>query len=253
KTKDFFTKNNIKNFLDLFENQQVINIKSMINKSCETRKHISEEWYSPRAKKWYYINMKADEFSNNLLVWLDDITLRKNLDERLGKVRNFSTQMMLSIDEQVKSTDSYDRLAQFVLDQGYKGIFITNKENNGNLKGFVYKSLNGKMNKSKEILIPKDSDAPIWKSRHKLGIVTDTINNYNDSEVFYQNNRFDPGVLDFFDFKIGNFVNYHEEDISVITFNKYTEVTQHDLTIMEGIVNSAFTINYLVNIINNCK
>ena len=71
--------------------------------------------------------------------------------------------------------------------------------------------------------------------------------------MFYQNNRFDHGVLDFLDFKVGNFVNYHEEDISVITFNKYTEVTQHDLTIMEGIVNSAFTINYLVNIINNCK
>ena len=253
KTKDFFTKNNIKNFLDLFENQQVINIKSMINKSCETRNHISDEWYSPRAEKWYSINMKADEFSDNLLVWLDDITLRKKLDERLGKVRNFSTQMMLSIDEQLKSTDSYDRLAQFVLDLGYKGIFITSKEKDGNLKGFVYKALNGRINKSNEIIIPKDSEAPIWKSRRNLGIVTDTIKSYSDSEVFYQNNRFDPGVIDFLDFKVGNFVNYHEEDISVITFNKHSEVTQYDLTIMEGIVNTAFTINYLVNIINNCK
>ena len=197
--------------------------------------------------------MKADEFSDNVLVWLDDISLRKKLDERLTKVRNFSTQMMLSIDEQLKASDSYDRLAQFVLDQGYKGVFITTKEKEGNLKGFVYKSESGQTSKSNEIVIPKDSEAPIWKSRRSLGIVTDALRNYDNSEVFYQNNRFDPHVLDFLNFKVENFVNYHEEDISVITFNKHTEVTQHDLTLMEGIVNSAFTINYLVNIIKNCN
>ena len=253
KTKDFFTKNNVNNFQDLFENQQVKIIKNLINKSCTTNLHTSEEWYSPGIEKWYSINMKADEFSNNVLVWLDDISLRKKLDERLNKVRNFSTQMMLSIDEQLKTSDSYDRLAQFVLDQGYKGIFITNKEENGNLKGFVYKILDGQISKSNEIIISKDSEAPIWKSRHSLGIVTDNIKIHNDLEVFYQNNRFDLSVLEFLDFKIENFINYHEEDISVITFNKHSEITQHDLILMEGIVNSAFTINYLVNIIKNCR
>ncbi|MBU8893591.1 MAG: hypothetical protein KOO66_12505 [Bacteroidales bacterium] len=253
KTKDIFSKNNIKNFQDIFENQQVKIIKSLIKESCITNEHTSEEWYSPRVKKWYSINMKADNYSDNILVWLDDISLRKKLDERLNKVRNFSTQMMLSIDEQLKLTDSYDRLAQFVLEQGYKGVFITNKEKNGNLKGFVYKLMNGKIIKSNDIIIPKDSEAPIWKSRRSLGIVTDNIKKYSDPEVFYQNNRFDPRVLEFFDFKAENFINYHEEDISVITFNKHSEITQQDLTLMEGIVNSAFTINYLVNIINNCK
>ncbi|MDA3954602.1 MAG: hypothetical protein PF485_13220 [Bacteroidales bacterium] len=253
KTKDFFVKNKVTNFQDIFENQQVKVIKNLITESCSTSVHTTEEWYSPRIEKWYSINMKSDEFSNNVLVWLDDISLRKKLDERLSKIRNFSTQMMLSIDEQLKSTDSYDRLAQFVLDQGYKGIFITNKEKNGNLKGFVYSLINGQISKSGDIVIPKDSEAPIWKSRHSLGIVTDSINNYTDLDVFYQNNRFDTRVLKFLDFKIENFINYHEEDISVITFNKQSEITQHDLILMEGIVNSAFTINYLVNIINNCK
>jgi len=253
KTKGLFSKNGITNFQDLFENQQVSDIKGTIKESCTTKEHISQEWYSPRIEKWYSINMKADEFSDNVLVWLDDITLRKKLDERLTKVRNFSTQMMLSIDEQLKATDSYDRLAQFVLEQGYQGVFITSKEKDGNLKGFVYKFYSGQITKSNEIIIPKNSEAPIWKSRRSLGIVTDTINNYSDSEVFYQNNRFDPHVLDFLDFKVKNFINYHEEDISVITFNKHSEINQHDLTLMEGIVNSAFTINYLVNIIKNCK
>jgi hypothetical protein len=253
KTKDFFYKNGIKNFQDLFENQQVKIIKNLIKETCSTSKHASKEWFSPRAEKWYSINMKADEFSDNVLVWLDDISLRKKLDERLNKVRNFSTQMMLSIDEQLKTSDSYDRLAQFVLDQGYKGVFITSKEKNGNLKGFVYKTVNGGINKSNEIIISKDSEAPIWKSRRSLGIITDNIKNYNDPELFYQNNRFDPRVLEFFDFKAENFINYHEEDISVITFNKHSEITQHDLTLMQGIVNSAFTINYLVNIIKNCN
>lgn len=253
KTKDLFSKYNITNFQDLFENQQVSDIKRVINDSCGTKQHVSQEWYSPGIKKWYSINMKADEFSDNILVWLDDISLRKKLDERLTKVRNFSTQMMLSIDEQLKTSDSYERLAQFVLDQGYKGVFITTKEKEGNLKGFVYKSESGLTTISDEIVIPKNSEAPIWKSRKSLGIVTDTLRNYDNSEVFYQNNRFDPRVLEFLNFKVENFVNYHEEDISVITFNKHSEVTEHDLTLMEGIVNSAFTINYLVNIIKNCN
>ncbi len=252
-TKELFSKNKINNFQDLFENQQIIDIKRMINESCKTKNHVSEEWFSPRTEKWYSINMKADDLSDNVLVWLDDISLRKKLDERLNKVRNFSTQMMLSIDEQLKESDSYDRLAQFVLEQGYKGVFITSKEKDGNLKGFVYKTFEGQASKSNEIVIPKESEAPIWKSRRSLGIVTDTISNYSDSEKFYQNNLFDSRVLEFLDFKIGNFINYHEENISVITFNKHNEITQHDLTLMEGIVNSAFTINYLVNIINNCK
>jgi hypothetical protein len=253
KTKDLFVKNSILNFQDLFENQQVSDIKGTISDSCKTKDHVSQEWYSPRIEKWYSINMKSDEFSDNVLVWLDDITLRKKLDERLNKVRNFSTQMMLSIDEQLKSTDSYDRLAQFVIDQGYQGIFIAGKEKDGNLKGYVYTTHEGITRKSGKIIISKESEAPIWKSRRSLGIITDTITKYDNAENFYQNNRFDPRVLDFLNFKVENFINYHEEDISVITFNKYSEITQHDLTLMEGIVNSAFTINYLVNIIKNCS
>jgi hypothetical protein len=253
KTKEFFSANKITNFQDLFENQQVMNIKRMIAESCNIKNHISEEWFSPRANKWFSINLKADDLSDNILVWLDDISLRKKLDERLNKVRNFSTQMMLSIDEQLKDSDSYDRLAQFVLDQGYKGIFITSKEKDGNLKGSVYKSIEGNIKKSEEIIISKNSDAPIWKSRHSLGIVTDNINKYENSNIFYKNNSFDQRVLEFLEFKVENFINYHEEDISVITFNKQTEINQHDLTLMEGIVNSAFTINYLVNIIKNCN
>lgn len=251
KTKEIFSKTDITNFQDLFENQQVADIKGTIKESCKTKEHISQEWYSPRIKKWYSINMKADQFSDNVLVWLDDISLRKKLDERLTKVRNFSTQMMLSIDEQLKASDSYDRLAQFVLEQEYKGVFITSKEKHGNLKGYVYKFHTGQIKKSGQIIIPKDSEAPIWKSRRSLGIVTDTINNYSDLEIFYQNNRFDSRVLDFLDFKVENFINYHEEDISVITFNKHSEINQYDLTLMEGIVNSTFTINYLVNLIKN--
>jgi len=253
KTKDIFTKYQITNFQDLFENQQIINIKNLINKSCETKTHISEEWFSPKTKNWYSLNLKSDDLSDNILVWLDNISLRKKLDERLNKVRNFSTQMMLSIDEQLKTADSYDRLAQFIIDQGYKATFITSKEINGNLKGFVYKIIDGHVNKSNEIIIAKESEAPIWKSRHSLGIVTDSTHNYTDSDLFYQKNKFNTEVSDFLNFKIENFVNYHEENISVISFNKHSYINQHDLTLMEGIVNSVFTINYLVTKINDCK
>lgn len=253
KTKSVFNKHNIHTIFDLFENDKIDSIKIIINDCCKTNNHTSYELYSPSLNGWYTVNVKSDTQSNNILVWLTDISLRKKLDLNLQKIRNFNTQLMLSIDKQLKQNDTYDHLAKFILEQEYAGVFIVNKDLEGNLKGYVYKSASNNIKKSDEIIISKNTDAPIWKSRKDLGIVTDSISNYNDQNLFYTNNRFNPRVTEFLNFKILNFINYHEEDISVITFNKQSEVTQQDLTIMEGIVNSVFTINYLVNIIKNCK
>ena len=45
KTKDLFSKYKIINFQDLFENQQVSDIKRVLNDSCSTKQHVSQEWY----------------------------------------------------------------------------------------------------------------------------------------------------------------------------------------------------------------
>ena len=252
KTRDFLNKHSIVNFSDLFENQTVSSIKDFIHQTCYIDGHQMKEWYSPLLERWYTIHMKADSFSNNVLVWLDDITLRKNLIHKLSKVRNFITQMMLSINEQVEFADSIDRMATFVLDMGYQGVFVTTKNQNDDLVGNVYKQReDGSLEKSEQVDISRESSAPVWDSRKNKGIVSDTRDKYKHPEEFDNVHAFDERVKRFLGFKIDNFINYHEHNISFIIFNKETPITHFDHTLIEAIVNSAFTINYLVNLIKS--
>ena len=251
-TKDFLDKYSIDNFSDLFENQKVSSIKGVIHKACYQEGHQAKEWYSPKIDKWFAVHLKADSLSNKLLVWLDDITLQKNLIYKLSKIRNFITQMMLSVNEQVALADSFDRMAKFVLDMGYQGVFITTKDKNDNLVGNVYKiEENSEIEKSEQIVIPKDSHAPIWDSRKNRGIVSDTRENYSDPSEFDSKHAFDERVVNFLNFKIDNFINYHEQNISFIIFNKNEAITNFDHTLMEAMVNSAFTIHYLIKMIKS--
>jgi hypothetical protein len=251
-TKGFLEKYSIDNFSDLFENQKVSSIKGLIHKACYQEGHQAKEWYSPKVGKWFTVHLKADSLSNNLLVWLDDITLRKNLIYKLSKIRNFITQMMLSVNEQLELADSFDRMAKFVLDMGYQGVFITTKDKDDNLVGNVYKiDENSAIDKSEQIVIPKDSPAPIWDSRKNKGIVSDTRENYSDPSEFDSKHAFDDRVVNFLNFKIDNFINYHEQNISFIIFNKNEKITNFDHTLMEAMVNSAFTIHYLIKMIKS--
>ncbi len=250
-TKTLFLKNNINTFFDIFEEQKVLTIKELIANTCSVKHQTTEEWYSRRFNKWFAIHLKAESYSNNVLVWLDDITLRKNLIYKLSKVRNFMTQRMTDISEQVKLQDSYDRLARFVLESGYRGVFITDKDEKGDLSGNVYKLQNDKLIKSTEIVIGKDSEAPIWDSRRESRLVSDYRGNYEDPDEFERKYKFDKRVLDFIDLKIDNFINYHKSNISFIVFNKEDAISHFDKTFIEAIVSSAFTINYLVKKIHN--
>ena len=253
KTKDFLEKHSVEIFSDLFESQKVSTIKGLIHQTCYQEGYQSKEWYSPKVGKWFTVHLKADPLSNNLLVWLDDITLRKKLIYKLRKVRNFITQMMLSVNEQVELADSFDRMAKFVLDMGYRGVFITTKDDDDHLVGNVYKQdNNGELLKSEKIVITKDSPAPIWESRKNENIVSDSRENYSSPDEFDSNHAFDERVIDFLNSKIDNFINYHEQNISFIVFNKNEKITHFDHTLMEAIVNSAFTIHHLVNRIKSC-
>jgi len=251
-TKAFLNQHQINNFSDLFEDQKVSSIKRLIHHTLNEEGHQVRQWYAPKTDNWFMIHMKSDPLSNNLLVWLDDITLRKQLMQKLSKVRNFITQMMLSINEQVALADSIDRMARFVLDMGYQGIFIATRDEQSGLEGHVYKkSASGEFLKSGEITIPANSPAPIWDSRKNKDLVNDSRDNYKDPAEFDTRHAFDERVLEFLNFKIDNFINYHEQNISVIIFNKNEVITHYDHTLMEAIANSAFTIHHLVNLIQD--
>lgn len=252
-TKNMLKSANINQFNDFFNESRTDFIKQIIVTTCESHKHESFEMYSEKLKKWFLVNMKEDATSPNILVWLDDISLRKKLNDKLQHIKNFSKQMMLGVKELLKNNTSYDRLAKFVLDEGYSGVFITNILDNGDLSGHVFKIENNSIIKSDKIIISKDSEAPIWESRKNKGIVTNTKRNFKSDEEFNNSYKFDKNVLKFLDFSIDNFVNYHEENISFIAFNKSNSITKYDLTVMEAVVTSAFTINYLISLFNQSK
>ncbi len=246
-TKKILEQNNISSFQDFFGGESLNQAGKMLHRACESLRQEQEEFFSNSLQKWYNINLKADTLSHNLLVWFDDITLRKKLDEKLRKVRNFSTGMMKSIDEQVMTNDSYDRLARFILDEGYKGVFITNINDQGNLEGHAYKGRGEGMQKSDKIRIDKNSNAPIWESRKQKGIVTASRAKFLHPAEFDETYLFDSNILQFMGFTIENFVNYHEENVSFIVFNKGAPITPYDTILMEAIVNSAFTMHYLIH------
>jgi hypothetical protein len=118
--------------------------------------------------------------------------------------------------------------------------------------GNVYKiEGNSAIERSEQIVIPKDSPVPIWDSRKNKGIVSDTRENYSDPSEFDSKHAFDERVVNFLNFKIDNFINYHEQNISFIIFNKNEKITNFDHTLMEAMVNSAFTIHYLIKMIKS--
>lgn len=249
KTKDFFGKHGFKSIYDFFKKEDVTFLSDVIDKSCQSSGYHHSELYAEQLNKWYSIHFKRDTYSNNLLVWFDDISMRKKLDKKIATLRDFSKQILFELHSPQGADTSLDKLASFVLDEGYRGIFIACKDNDENLAGHVYKMPLNKVVKSEKIVIDKNSDAPIWNSRRDFGVVSDNIGNYNSQEEFEKTRPFDVRVKEFLGFKISNFINYHEDDVSVIIFNNANEISQNDLIFMETIVSSAFTTNYLKNLI----
>lgn len=204
--------------------------------------------YSRVTAKWYQVRAKSNNVSDEVLVWFEDITDRKRLDQRLASIRRFSNEIIDSLSQIVEEHDAFSRLAAMILDDGYRGVFIATQASDRFLRGNVYVSGTGELLRSEMIEISPGSRAPILSSRQRRRTVSATVEEVGSPEAFLREYPVDHRVREFLGFGIENFVNYHEEDVAIIAFNKAGGIRESDRFAMETMVNTVRTVNTLIDL-----
>ena len=248
KTNAFLKRHLIDNIHQLFsaEDAKAILEHAKINGGSLSAESL--ELYSQLVRKWYQVQIKPAGFSNYILVWFEDITLRKALDFSLSAIRKFSGEMLSSIDEFIRIDSVYDRVSWLILQEGYHGVFITRQDQKGNLFGYVFKKDQDNLVRSDQVDILRSSRAPVLDSRKKEQIIAAAKSETETQEAFDNAHQFNPAVKDFLKVPITNYINFHEGDVSIIAFNKIDGINKNDFFVMETVVNTARSITYLIEL-----
>jgi serine phosphatase RsbU (regulator of sigma subunit) len=235
-TRTLFKKNNIKKIHDLFGNPEakiILKATEEINEDWETE---PLELYSKITGKWYQTKTKIGA-SDHILIWLDEISSRKAMDVSLSAIREFSREIINSINEL----------------EDYQGVFITREDKEGNLSGYAFKGKPDGLVKSELIQIPENSSAPIWASRKAecdiYGCVASATKPQSMTQAaFEKEHLFNERVKAFLGFAITNYINYAEGDVSIIAFNKQDGIKKFDSDVINTVVNTARSVTHLIDL-----
>lgn len=248
KTNAFLKRHLIDNLHHIFSAEDAKAILELAKKTGGSLAAESFELYSKSVRKWYQVQVKLDGPSNLILVWFEDITLRKALDFSLSAIRKFSGEMISSIDEFIRIDSVYDRVAWLILQEGYHGVFITREDQKGNFFGYVFKKDQDNLVRSDQINIIRSSRASVLDSRKQERIIAAAKSETETQETFDNAHQCNPAVKDFLKDPITNYINYHEGDVSIIAFNKNDGINKNDFFFMETVVNTARSITYLIDL-----
>jgi serine phosphatase RsbU (regulator of sigma subunit) len=251
-TKTFFKNNNIEKIHDLFGKPEGDDILTAVEDIKGDREIEPLELYSGIAGKWYQVQTKIGA-GDHILIWLDEISSRKAMDLSLSSIRQFSREVINSINDLAVKNDIYDRLALLILREGYQAVFITREDKQGNLSGYVFKGKPGDLAKSELIKVPENSAAPIWESRKAECDIYGCVASANKpanmtQEEFEKTHPFDKRVKQFLGFAIINYINYAEGDVSIIAFNKKDGIKKFDSSVINTVVNSARSVTHLIDL-----
>ncbi|MGD9236606.1 MAG: PP2C family protein-serine/threonine phosphatase [Desulfobacterales bacterium] len=251
-TKKLFKRHHIKKLDDLFERSEADTILKATDDMRAKWQVEPMELNSKVTGRWYQVKTKIGE-GGHVLIWLDEISSRKAMDISLTAIRGFSREVLNSINELAKENDIYDRLALLILKEGYRGVFITREDQDGNLAGYVFKGNNHELLKSEYIQVPEASAAPIWASRKAecdiYGCVaTATRPDSMPQADFEKAHPFDERVKSFLGFAITNYINYAEGDVSIIGFNKKDGIKKFDTDVINTVVNTARSVTHLIDL-----
>jgi serine phosphatase RsbU (regulator of sigma subunit) len=251
-TKKLFKRHHIKKLDGLFEKSEADTILKATDDMRAKWQVEPMELNSKVTGRWYQVKTKIGE-GGHVLIWLDEISSRKAMDISLTAIRGFSREVLNSINELAKENDIYDRLALLILKEGYRGVFITREDQDGNLAGYVFKGNNHELLKSEYIQVPEASAAPIWASRKAecdiYGCVaTATRPDSMPQADFEKAHPFDERVKSFLGFAITNYINYAEGDVSIIGFNKKDGIKKFDTDVINTVVNTARSVTHLIDL-----
>jgi serine phosphatase RsbU (regulator of sigma subunit) len=251
-TKTFFKNNNIEKIHDLFGKPEGDDILTAVEDIKADREIEPLELYSGIAGKWYQVQTKIGA-GDHILIWLDEISSRKAMDLSLSSIRQFSREVINSINDLAVKNDIYDRLALLILREGYQAVFITREDKQGNLSGYTFKGKPDDLIKSDLIQVPENSSAPIWESRKAECDIYGCVASANKpadmtQEEFERTHPFDKRVKQFLGFAIINYINYAEGDVSIIAFNKKDGIKKFDSSVINTVVNSARSVTHLIDL-----
>ena len=251
-TKALFNQKNIREIQHLFNAEGTKAILDTAEGTIDDVAAEPLELFSAVIDKWYRVMTKVSP-GNQILIWLDEISSRKAMDDSLSAIRRFSREVINSINDLVSKNDIYDRLALLILREGYRGVFITREDNQGNLSGYVFKGNADDLLKSELIQVPENSSAPIWESRRAECDINGCVASATKSDsisqtAFEKAHPFDDRVKTFLGFAITNYINYAEGDVSIIAFNKKDGIKKFDSDVINTVVNTARSVTHLTDL-----
>ena len=251
-TQQFLTDNGITKLDDLFGGENAQKILESVDLSMHNPAPEPPELFSEITGKWYQVQSKIGG-SGHILIWMDEISSRKEMEFSLSAIRGFNREVVNSIDQLVVNNDIYERLAQLIIREGYQGVFITREDREGNLSGYVFKGQSDDLIRSELTAVSEKSSAPIWASRRaecdlNACVISSSNSEFTSQGSFEKEHPFDDRVKDFLEFAISNYINYAEGDVSIIAFNKDTGPNKYDPVFINAVVNTARMVTRLIDL-----
>ncbi len=217
-----------------------------------------QELFAEPMDIWYSVKTQAGQ-GEDWLVWLDDITDRHRLDERLSAIRAFTARTLVELRRELRRLDPDEVLAEPILADGYGAVFVARLQDTGELVGQVFKPVgeggpdgdhpgHPRLARSEVFHIDADAKVPLRHSQQMERVVMDCATNHASVEAFETAHAFEPRVRDFIAEPIRNFANYHEGDITIIAFNRDGCLRPVDRMAMEALVTTVHTVASLVDL-----
>ncbi len=251
-TKTLFRKYKIEKIHDLTAEREAQRILDFARSGTNGLAGEPRQLYLEITGRWYQLKTRAGT-GDQFLVWLENISSRKAMDDSLKAIRRFSREVMNAINDLAIKNDIYDRLALLILNEGYQGVFIARDDSVGNLSGYVFKGNTDDLIKSELIQVPEASAAPIWESRKAACDIHGCVASASKPEsmnqaAFEKTHPFDERVKAFLGFPITSYINYAEGDVSIIAFNKKGGIKKFDPDVINTVVNTARSITHLIDL-----
>ena len=205
------------------------------------------ELFSPVLDRWYAVRIRRSE--PGWMVWLIDVTDRRELDERERGLDRFRRRILGELDMVVKDGDIDQRTARLILEDGWQGVFIARNRDDGSLAGRVFRREDGECRISGEIRVDPDSQASIRSSHRDQRLVMRQLSDYPGEADWREAHPVHPEVEAFLGRYPGNFATWHEAEYTAIAFDKSGSLTAMDGRVFEGLVSMARTVSLLIDLV----
>lgn len=258
KTLELFNRYGIENVKDFINEQalgDIINVTACKDTSFGTT--ASVEAFSNRTFKWYEIKAKATGLDyrgkdQKVLAWFQDISLRKVYQLRLNSLLRYSDSLFSSLESAAAPGAETELLSSFILKE-YEAVFIAREGADNTLEGNVFKNTVSRMVVSGPITVPNVCVTPEAVSVQTKQLFSDDVSAYGSEKAFFQANPFDPGILEFIDAPIQNFITINEASISITAFNFRSKITEYEKDFFKVVVNVYKTMIRLVDLQNRLE